>query len=178
MTGYWHTVNYRESYKMFCSNGVLFNHESERRGESFVTRKITRAVGRIKTGLQKELHLGNLDAKRDWGHARDYVEAMWMMLQVTEPDDFVIATGETYSVKEFLGEAFSLVGLDWTEFVKIDKLYFRPAEVDCLLGDATKARDKLGWRPKIGFKELVRLMVEHDLDLAQREVHAGRFTST
>jgi GDPmannose 4,6-dehydratase len=178
MTGYWHTVNYRESYNMFCSNGVLFNHESERRGESFVTRKITRAVGRIKTGLQKDLYLGNLDAKRDWGHARDYVEAMWMMLQAGEPDDFVIATGETYSVKEFLGEAFSLVGLDWTEFVKIDKLYFRPAEVDCLLGDATKAREKLGWRPKIGFKELVRIMVEHDLDLAQREAHAGRFPST
>ncbi len=176
MTGYWHTVNYRESYNMFCSNGVLFNHESERRGESFVTRKITRAVGRIKLGLQENLYLGNLDAKRDWGHARDYVEAMWLMLQADQPDDFVVATGETYSVRDFLEEAFSLVELDWKDFVKIDKLYFRPAEVDCLLGDATKAREKLGWRPKIGFKELVRLMVDHDLDLAQREAHAKRFT--
>jgi len=175
LTGFWHAVNYRESYGMFCGNGILFNHESERRGENFVTRKITRAVGRIKVGLQEYLYLGNLDAKRDWGHARDFVEAMWLMLQANEPDDFVIATGETHSVREFLDAAFGLVGLEWQRYVKIDPYYFRPAEVDCLLGDATKARKVLGWRPKITFKELVRLMVEHDLDLAEREAHASNF---
>lgn len=178
MTGFWHAVNYRESYNMFCSNGILFNHESERRGENFVTRKITMAVGRIKVGLQKELFLGNLDAKRDWGHARDFVEAMWLMLQAKTADDFVIATGETHSVREFLDAAFHVVGLDWNEFTKIDPYYFRPAEVDCLLGDATKANKQLEWRPKVSFKELVRLMVEHDLDLAQREAHAAGFAKT
>jgi GDPmannose 4,6-dehydratase len=175
LTGFWHTVNYRESYNMFCANGILFNHESERRGENFVTRKITRAVGRIKVGLQKELFLGNLDAKRDWGHARDYVDAMWRLLQVDEPDDFIIATGETHSVREFLNEAFSLVGLEWQQYVKIDPYYFRPADVECLLGDPTKAKAKLEWKPKVTFKELVRLMVAHDLDLAQRETHAANF---
>jgi len=175
MTGYWHVVNYRESYNLFCTNGILFNHESERRGESFVTRKITRAVGRIKMGLQSELVLGNLDAKRDWGHARDYVEAMWMMLQAAKPDDFVISTGETHSVREFLEAAFGLAELDWKKYVKVDSHYFRPAEVDCLLGDSTKAQSQLGWKPKVGFHELVQLMVKHDLDLAEREAHAARF---
>ncbi len=166
------TQNYREAYKLFAANGILFNHESERRGETFVTRKITRAVGRIKHGLQKDLYLGNLDAKRDWGHAKDYVEAMWLMLQHTEPDDFVIGTGETYSVREFAEKAFAQAGLAYADFVKIDPRYFRPAEVDLLLSDPSKAKRLLGWQPKIGFDELVRLMVESDLELAAREKRA------
>ena len=156
-------VNYREAYGMYACNGILFNHESERRGETFVTRKITRAVARIKHGLQDKLYLGNLDAKRDWGYAPDYVEAMWMMLQADEPDDYVIATGETHSVREFLEHAFSHAGLDWEPHVEIDPRYFRPAEVDVLLGDASKARERLGWQPKVGFEELVRIMVDADV---------------
>ncbi len=166
---YWQTVNYRESYNMFACNGILFNHESPRRGETFVTRKITRAATRIKEGLQKHLYLGNLDAKRDWGFAGDYVEAMWLMLQQDEPDDYVIATGETHSVREFLDEVFGLLDLDWKEYVKVDPRYFRPAEVDLLLGDATKARKKLGWEPKVTFKELAKMMTEADWKLARRE---------
>src|ERR687884_1029074 len=166
---YWITVNYRESYGMFACNGILFNHESQRRGETFVSRKITRAATRIKLGLQQKLYLGNLDARRDWGYAGDYVEAMWLMLQADEPDDYVIATGETHSVREFLDEAFGLLDLDWTGYVEIDPRYYRPPEVDLLLGDATKAREKLGWEPKVNFKQLVRLMVEHDLGLARQE---------
>ncbi len=160
---YWITVNYRESYDLFACNGILFNHESERRGETFVTRKVTRAAASIKLGLQEKLFLGNLDAKRDWGHAKDYVRAMWLMLQQDEPDDYVIATGETHSVRELLDEAFSHLGLDWQQFVEVDPRYFRPAEVDLLIGDATKARQKLGWQPEITFKELVRTMVDADL---------------
>jgi GDPmannose 4,6-dehydratase len=160
---YWITVNYRESYGLFACNGVLFNHESERRGETFVTRKITRAAAAIKLGLQNKLYLGNLDAKRDWGHAKDFVEAMWLMMQQDEADDYVIATGETHSVREFLDEAFGHLDLDWKQFVEIDPRYFRPAEVDLLVGDASKARRKLGWEPKITFKELVRTMVDADL---------------
>jgi GDPmannose 4,6-dehydratase len=163
------TQNYREAYGLFAVNGILFNHESERRGETFVTRKITRAVGRIKQGLARDLFLGNLDAKRDWGHAADYVEAMWLMLQQQEADDFVVGTGETHSVREFLELAFSHAGLDWREHVKIDPRYFRPAEVDLLLADATKARQKLGWAPRVTFPELVRRMVDADLELAARE---------
>ncbi len=166
------TQNYREAYGMFATNGILFNHESERRGETFVTRKITRAVGRIKHGMQKDLYLGNLDAKRDWGHAKDYVEAMWLMLQQDQPDDFVIGTGQTYSVRLFAEKAFAHVGLDMKDFVKIDPKYFRPSEVDLLLADPSKAKQKLGWSPKIGFDELVRLMVESDLELAAREKRA------
>jgi GDPmannose 4,6-dehydratase len=166
---YYITVNYRESYGLFACNGILFNHESERRGETFVSRKITRAAGRIKLGLQHKLYLGNLDARRDWGYARDYVEAMWLMMQVETPEDYVIATGETRSVREFLDEAFGLLDLDWKEFVDIDPRYYRPAEVDSLLGDATKARQKLGWTPKVGFKEMVRIMIDHDLQLARDE---------
>jgi GDPmannose 4,6-dehydratase len=163
------TVNYRESYGLFACNGILFNHESERRGETFVSRKITRAATRIKMGLQEKLFLGNLEARRDWGHARDYVEAMWLMLQQDEPDDFVIATGEQHSVRDLVDEAFGLLDLDWRRYVETDPRYFRPAEVDTLLGDASKARRKLGWEPRVTFKELVRLMVESDLKLAQRE---------
>jgi len=157
------SVNYRESYGMHVSNGILFNHESPRRGENFVTRKITLGLAAIKQGKAKELRLGNLDAKRDWGFARDYVEAMWLMLQQTQPDDYVVATGETYSVREFLQEAFGYVGLEWEKYVKVDRKYFRPAEVDLLLGDPGKAQTKLGWKPRVGFKELVRLMVDADL---------------
>ena len=171
---YWITVNYRESYRMFACNGILFNHESERRGETFVSRKITRAATRIKLGLQRKLYLGNLDARRDWGYARDYVEAMWMMMQADEADDYVIATGETHSVREFLEEAFGHLGLDWEQYVEIDPRYFRPAEVDLLLGDPTKAKTILGWEPKVSFKELVRIMVESDLKLAERELRASR----
>jgi len=163
------TVNYRESYGLFACNGILFNHESERRGETFVSRKISRAATRIKLGLQKKLYLGNLEARRDWGHARDYVEAMWLILQADQPDDFVIATGENHSVREFLDEAFGYLDMDWKEFVETDPRYYRPAEVDLLLGDSSKARRVLGWEPKVGFKELVRLMVDHDLDLARLE---------
>jgi GDPmannose 4,6-dehydratase len=165
------TVNYREAYNLFACNGVLFNHESERRGETFVTRKITRAATRIKMGLQEKLYLGNLDAKRDWGYARDYVEAMWLMMQADEPDDYVIATGETHSVREFVEEAFHCLDLEWRKYVEIDPWYYRPSEVDLLLGDATRARTKLGWEPKVKFKDLVRLMIEHDLKLATGEKH-------
>jgi GDPmannose 4,6-dehydratase len=163
------TVNYRESYGLFACNGILFNHESERRGETFVSRKITRAATRIKLGLQDKLYLGNLDARRDWGYAPDYVKAMWLMMQAPEPDDYVIATGETHSVREFLDEAFGYLDLDWNHHVEIDPRYYRPAEVDLLQGDSAKARNGLGWEPTVGFKELVRLMVDHDLVLARRE---------
>ncbi|MCC5829621.1 MAG: GDP-mannose 4,6-dehydratase [Phycisphaeraceae bacterium] len=166
---HWITVNYRESYGLHASNGILFNHESPRRGETFVTRKITRAVGRIHHGLQKKVFLGNLEAKRDWGFAGDYVQAMWLMLQQDEADDYVVATGKTYSVRQFLEEAFTAAGLNWQDHVEIDPRYFRPAEVDLLLGDPAKAREKLGWEPTVGFKELVRMMVEHDMELAARE---------
>ena len=166
---YWQVVNYREAYGMYACNGILFNHESPRRGETFVTKKITRAAARIKLGLQDKLYLGNLDARRDWGFAGDYVEAMWRMLQQDEPDDFAIATGESHSVREFLEETFGLLDLDWHDYVEIDPRYFRPTEVDYLLGDAGKAWQKLGWAPKVGFKELVLMMVEHDLELARQE---------
>lgn len=166
---YWVAVNYREAYGMFVCNGILFNHESERRGETFVTRKITRAATRIKLGLHDVLYLGNLEAKRDWGYAPDYVEAMWLMLQQDEPDDYVIATGEMHSVREFVEKVFERLGLDWRRHVRIDPRYFRPTEVDALCGDATKARTKLGWRPKVGFEELIERMVEHDLELARQE---------
>ncbi|HZN05242.1 MAG TPA: GDP-mannose 4,6-dehydratase [Pyrinomonadaceae bacterium] len=166
---YYATVNYREAYNLFACNGILFNHESERRGETFVTRKITRAATRIKMGLQQKLFLGNLDAKRDWGYAKDYVEAMWLMMQAETSDDYVIATGETHSVREFCEEAFAYLDLDWQEHVEIDPWYYRPSEVDILLGDSTKARKQLGWEPKVGFRELVRLMVDHDLILARGE---------
>jgi GDPmannose 4,6-dehydratase len=166
---YWQTVNHREAYGMYACNGILFNHESPRRGETFVTRKITRAVGRIKMGLQKKLYLGNLDAKRDWGHARDYVEAMWMMLQQDAPRDYCLATGEAYSVREFAERAFGLAGLKAEDFIEVDPRYFRPAEVDYLLGDATETLAALGWRPRTSFAELVREMVEADLELARQE---------
>lgn len=169
VAAHWYGVNYREAYGMFICNGILFNHESPRRGETFVTRKITRAIGRIVAGLQDTVYLGNLDSRRDWGFAGDYVEAMWLMLQQDTPDDYVVATGEAYSVKEFLAEAFAVVGLDWQSHVEIDQKYYRPSEVDHLLGDASKARNKLGWRPTVSFKELVRMMVEHDLELAYQE---------
>jgi GDPmannose 4,6-dehydratase len=168
---YWATVNYRESYELFACNGILFNHESPRRGETFVTRKITRAVAQIKAGLQDTLYLGNLNAKRDWGYAKEYVEAMWLMLQQESPDDYVIATGETHSVEEFLNEAFSQVNLDWHDYVKVDPKYLRPAEVDVLIGDATKAKQALGWEPMVTFKELVRLMVAADLSLVSQNEH-------
>ncbi len=160
---FWATVNYRESYGLFAANGILFNHESPRRGETFVTRKISRAVAHIKAGLQKRLYLGNLEAKRDWGYAPEYAEAMWLMLQQDSPDDYVIATGETHSVQEFCEEAFGLVGLDWRRYVELDKRYLRPAEVDILIGDPDKARKRLGWEPKVKFKELVKIMVEADV---------------
>ncbi len=166
---HWITVNYRESYGLHASCGILFNHESPRRGETFVTRKITRAVGRIKLGLQDKLYLGNLDAQRDWGFAGDYVEAMWLMLQQDEPDDYVVATDETHSVREFCEKAFARLGLDHREHVEIDPRYFRPAEVDLLLGTAAKARAKLGWKPRVSFDELVAMMVDADYELARRE---------
>jgi len=172
--GYYITVNYRESYNLFACNGILFNHESPRRGETFVSRKITRAATRIKLGLQEKLYLGNLDARRDWGHAVDYVRAMWLMIQADEPDDYVIATGESHSVRDFLDQAFGYLDLDWKEHVDIDPRYYRPAEVDVLMGDASKARRVLGWEPTISFNELVTLMVDHDLELATQE--AGRST--
>ena len=168
--GYWQTVNYREAYNLFACNGILFNHESPRRGETFVTRKITRAATRIKCGLQDALYLGNLDAKRDWGFAGDYVEAMWRMLQHERPDDFVVATGETHSVREFLDVTARRLGFDWEPHVEIDPRYFRPAEVDVLLGDASKARAELGWTPKVGFEELAHMMVDHDLVQAEQEL--------
>ena len=166
---YWAVRNYREAYGMFACNGILFNHESPRRGETFVTRKITRAVGRIKVGLQDKLYMGNINSLRDWGYAADYVEGMWRILQHERPDDFVLATGEMHSVKEFLAEAFGAVGLDWQKYVEYDARYARPTEVDQLLGDATKAKRELGWEPKVKFKELVKLMVESDLALAEKE---------
>ena len=167
--GYWITVNYREAYGMFASDGILFNHESPIRGETFVTRKITRAVGRIREGLQEKLYLGNLSARRDWGFAGDYVEAMWRMLQQPSPADYVVATGEAHSVAEFAAASFAAADLDWQKYVEIDKRYFRPAEVDFLQGDASKARAELGWAPKVGFDALVRMMVEHDHGLARQE---------
>jgi GDPmannose 4,6-dehydratase len=162
---YWVTVNYREAYGMHATNGILFNHESPRRGEGFVTRKITRAVAHIKAGLQNKLYLGNLDAKRDWGFAKEYVEAMWLMLQQEKPDDYVVATGETHSVREFLEESFSYAGLDWEKYVELDPRYLRPSEVDLLIGDASKAKRQLNWEPKTKFKDLVRLMVDADVQL-------------
>ncbi|MCG3130613.1 MAG: GDP-mannose 4,6-dehydratase [Phycisphaerae bacterium] len=166
---FWQTINYREAYDLFACNGILFNHESPRRGETFVTRKVTRAAARIRFGLQDALYLGNLDARRDWGYAGDFVEAMWRMLQQRRPDDYVIATGQTHSVRELLDEAFGIVGLDWSKHVRIDPQYFRPTEVDLLLGDASKARSQLGWTPAVTFKQLVRMMMEADLNLARQE---------
>ena len=172
---FWITVNYRESYGLHASNGILFNHESPRRGENFVTRKITRAIARIKAGLQDKLFMGNLEARRDWGYAKEYVEAMWLMLQQSEPDDYVVATGETHSVKDFLKLAFGHVGLDWEKYVEIDPKFYRPAEVDQLVGDATKAHKKLGWTPKTKFADLVRLMVDADMQLLKSQsAGAGR----
>jgi len=166
---FWQTVNYREAYGLFACNGILFNHESPRRGETFVTRKITRAATRIKEGLQDKVYLGNLDAKRDWGFAGDYVEAMWLTLRQDKPDDYVIATGETHSVREFLNEVFGYLGLDWQKYVEIDPKYFRPTEVDLLLGDASKARKVLGWKPKVDFKRLARMMTDADWETARKE---------
>lgn len=166
---FWQTVNYREAYDIFACNGILFNHESPRRGETFVTRKITRAAARIKLGLQEKLYLGNLDAKRDWGFAGDYVEAMWLMLQQDEPDDYVVATGQTYSVREFLDEVFGCLDLDWQQYVEIDPRYFRPTEVDLLLGDASKAKRQLNWEPQVGFQQLAQMMTDADMKLAQDE---------
>ena len=184
---YFVTVNYRRSYGLFACNGILFNHESEGRGETFVSRKITHAATRIKFGLQDELYLGNLDARRDWGYARDYVEAMWLMMQAEEPEDYVIATGESHSVRDFLDLAFDALDLDWKQNVEIDPRYFRPAEVDTLQENATKARTMLGWRPKVSFPELVARMIYHDLELARIElmvhqtrdtIHRGRWRSS
>jgi GDPmannose 4,6-dehydratase len=169
---HWQTVNYREAYDLFAVNGILFNHESPRRGENFVTRKITRSLGRIKVGLQDKLMLGNLEAKRDWGFAGDYVEAMWMMLQQERPDDYVIATGETHSVQEFLELAFGCLELDWHKYVETDPRFFRPSEVDVLRGDSSKARRILRWEPKVKFPELVSMMVEADLQLAKNQLRA------
>jgi GDPmannose 4,6-dehydratase len=166
------TVNYREAYGLFACNGILFNHESERRGETFVSRKITRGATRIKLGLQEKLYLGNLEARRDWGYARDYVEAMWLMMQADEADDYVVATGETHSVREFLEKTFGYLDLDWQQYVEIDPRYFRPAEVDLLLGDASKARRQLGWESKVTFDGLVKLMTDYDLELAKQEAEA------
>ncbi|MCE5340416.1 MAG: GDP-mannose 4,6-dehydratase [Planctomycetaceae bacterium] len=166
---FWQTVNYREAYDIFACNGILFNHESPRRGETFVTRKITRAATRIKLGLQNKLYLGNLDAKRDWGFAGDYVEAMWLMMQVEKPDDYIIATGETHSVREFLDEVFGHLNLDWKKHVEIDKNYFRPTEVDLLLGDASKAKKILKWNPKVSFKVLAKMMTDADMKIAENE---------
>ena len=169
MYAYWLTVNYRESYHLHASNGILFNHESPRRGETFVTRKITRAATRIKLGLQDRLYMGNLDARRDWGYAKEYVEMMWVMLQQETPDDYVVATNETHSVKEFIQETFGLLNLDWEKYVSYDARYERPAEVELLIGDPAKAKRQLGWEPKVKFKELVKIMTEADLELAKRE---------
>jgi GDPmannose 4,6-dehydratase len=169
VAAHWYAINYREAYGLFIANGILFNHESPRRGETFVSRKVTRAVARIKLGLQDKLFMGNLDAKRDWGFAGDYVEAMWLMLQAERPGDYVIATGESHSVKELLEAAFGHVGLSWGGHVEVDPRYFRPSEVDHLCGDASKARRELGWEPRMGFLDLVRTMVDHDLELARQE---------
>lgn len=173
--GHWITKNFRESYDMYACSGILFNHESPRRGETFVTRKITRAVAHIKAGLQDKLYLGNLDSKRDWGYAKEYVEAMWLMLQQDEPDDYVIATNETHTIREFLDVAFGHVGLDWKKYVEIDQKYFRPAEVDLLIGDPSKAKKKLGWEPKTTFKELAELMVDADIELLEKTLK-GKIT--
>jgi GDPmannose 4,6-dehydratase len=176
VAAHWYGINYREAYGLFIANGILFNHESPRRGETFVTRKITRALTRIKAGLQDKLFLGNLDARRDWGYAGDYVEAMWLMLQQPEPSDYVIATGESHSIREFLDLAGAYCGLDWTHYVEKDPRYYRPTEVDHLLGDASKARRVLGWTPRVTFEALVKMMVEHDTELACQEqtlAHAG-----
>lgn len=169
VASFWYSVNYREAYGMFVTNGILFNHESPRRGETFVTRKITRASARIKLGLQDKLYLGNLEAKRDWGFAGDYVEAMWRMLQQERPDDYVVATGEAHTVQEFVEAAFAYHGLDWSSYVAIEPRYFRPSEVDHLRGDSRKVRDAMGWTPRVGFNELVRMMCAHDLELAKQE---------
>ena len=174
---YYATVNYREAYGMFACNGILFNHESPRRGETFVTRKITRAIANILAGRQKKLYLGNLDAKRDWGYAGDYVRGMWLMLQQQEPDDYVLATGETHSVRDFLDEAFSHAGLDWEEFVEVDPRYFRPTEVDLLIGDSSKAQRKLGWEAKVTFKELVQTMVDADIECVRRETDGSNVSA-
>ena len=168
---YWITRNYREAYGMYAVNGILFNHESPRRGPTFVTRKVTRAVGAILRGEQDSLALGNLEAKRDWGYAKDYMEGAWRMLQADEPDDFVLATGETHSIRELLDVAFGHVGLDWSDYVKIDERYFRPSEVDLLIGDYSKAKEKLGWEPTVRFQELIRMMVDHDRERRQTEEH-------
>jgi GDPmannose 4,6-dehydratase len=169
VAAHWFSINYREAYGLFICNGILFNHESPRRGETFVTRKITRAVGRIREGLQDTLYLGNMDAKRDWGFAGDYVEGMWRMLQHDTPDDYVLATGESYSVEDFVKAAFGCAGLDWEKHVKIDPRYFRPTEVDYLCGDSTRARTTLGWKPNVSFNELVTMMVDADTELARQE---------
>jgi GDPmannose 4,6-dehydratase len=173
--GHWQTVNYREAYGLFACSGILFNHESPRRGESFVTRKITLGATRIKEGLQKKLVMGNLDAKRDWGFAGDYVRAMWLMLQQDQPDDYIVATGETYSIHQFLEWTFSLLNLDYHDFVEFDPRYTRPSEVDVLLGDPSKAKAKLGWQPEVDIHGLVKMMVEHDLELARREKYAQNY---
>ena len=175
---YWATVNYRESYGIFASNGILFNHESPRRGETFVTRKVSRAVARIKTGLDDKLYLGNLDAKRDWGYAKEYVEAVWLMLQQDQPDDFIIATGEVHSVRELVEEAFSYLGLDWQKYVEEDLRYYRPSEVDLLVGDANKAKKLLGWEAKTKFKDVIRLMIDADLGKAREEAHINKYNSS
>jgi GDPmannose 4,6-dehydratase len=174
---HWQTINYREAYGLFACSGILFNHESPRRGESFVTRKVTLGATRIKEGLQKKLVMGNLESSRDWGFAGDYVQAMWLMLQQEKPDDFVVATGETHSVRELLELTFSLLDLDYRDFVEFDPRYTRPSEVDVLLGDPTKARELLGWKPQVDFEGLVKMMVESDLELARREKHARTFTA-
>jgi GDPmannose 4,6-dehydratase len=174
MYAYWLTINYRESYHLHASNGILFNHESPRRGETFVTRKITRAATRIKLGLQQQLFMGNIDAKRDWGYAKEYVEMMWVMLQQDQPDDYVVATNETHTVKEFIQETFGLLDLDWEKYVKYDARYERPAEVELLIGDPAKAKRQLGWEPKVKFKELVKIMTEADLALARREAQIAQ----
>jgi GDPmannose 4,6-dehydratase len=180
LAAHWFAVNYREAYGLFICNGILFNHESPRRGETFVTRKITRAVGRITQGLQDKLYLGNLEAERDWGFTGDYVEAMWLMLQQQNPDDYVIATGKAHCVRDLVELAFAAAGLDWRHHVEVDRRYFRPTEVDALRGDPTKARDVLGWKPRVSFPELVKMMVEHDIELARRErtVNQAGFADT
>ncbi|MDR3620369.1 MAG: GDP-mannose 4,6-dehydratase [Paludisphaera borealis] len=172
---HWQTINYREAYNLFACSGILFNHESPRRGESFVTRKVTLGATRIKEGLQKRLVMGNLESKRDWGFAGDYVRAMWLMLQQDKPDDYVVATGETYSIHDLLEKAFGLVDLDYRDYVDFDERYMRPSEVDVLLGDATKAREVLGWKPEVDFHGLIKMMVDNDLELARREKHARTF---
>ncbi len=174
MYAHWLTVNYRESYNLHASSGILFNHESPRRGETFVTRKITRAATRIKLGLQDKLYMGNLDAQRDWGYAKEYVQMMWVMLQQDKPDDYVVATNETHTVKEFIQETFGLLNLDWEKYVNYDARYERPAEVELLIGDPAKAKKQLGWEPKVKFKELVKIMTEADLELAKREAQIAK----